>query len=88
MIDLTNQKWDFSKEENYAVNWFKNHGYNLRLEKQYINKTIFTIEKDGVSDKFELPLGKNLHMATYMAQFQKNWEILCELRKLQKRYTT
>lgn len=83
MIDLSNQKWSFSKEEKYVVNWFKKHGYNLRLEKQYVSKCVFTIEKDGISDKFEVPLGKNIRISVYMAQFEKNWKLLCELRKLQ-----
>ena len=85
MIDVLNQKWDFSMEERFAIEWFENHGYDLRLEKQYISKSIFTVSKDGISDKFELPQGlKKTEVVKYMAQYKKNWETLCELRSLQR----
>lgn len=85
MIDTSNAKWDFSKEEKYVVKWFDEHGFNGKLEKQFVSKTIFTISKDGITDKFELQQGivfKNI--ANYMKQFENNWEMLCELHKLRE----
>jgi hypothetical protein len=85
MIDISGKKWDFSKEEEYAIKWLNDNGFNGKLEKQYISKTIFTIEKDGITEKFELPQGiKNMNISAYMDQYAKNWDMLCELQKLRK----
>ena len=31
MIDISNAKWDFSKEENFAIQWFNNNGYDGKI---------------------------------------------------------
>ena len=83
MIDISKQKWDFSKEEEFAIKWFNENGFGGTLEKQYVSKTIFLIEKYGVKDKFELPQGivfKNI--SNYMEQYRRNWELLAELENL------
>ena len=46
MIDTSNAKWDFSKEEKFAIKWFEENGYNGKIIKQYISKTIFEISKE------------------------------------------
>ena len=85
MIDTTNAKWDFSKEEEYVIKWFNDNGFNGKIIKQYVSKTIFEIEKDNIVDKFELPQGIVFNsISSYMKQFQKNWDILCELNKLRQ----
>ena len=38
-------------------------------------------EKDGIVDKFELPRGIE-NISAYMKQYKKNWNMLCELHKL------
>lgn len=85
MIDTSNAKWDFSKEEKYVINWFNKNGFSGKIVKQYVSKTIFEITKDDISDKFELPQGiafKNIK--AYMEQFMKNWDMYCELYELRK----
>ncbi|MCD8008210.1 MAG: hypothetical protein LUF68_04660 [Clostridiales bacterium] len=83
MIDLTKKKWDFSKEEQYAVDWFDKNGYNVTLKKQFISKTIFLVEKDGIEDSFELLLTiKGLNIREYMENYRKQWDMLVELRQL------
>lgn len=85
MIDTTNAKWDFSKEEKYVIKWFNDNGFNGKIIKQYVSKTIFEIEKDNIVDKFELPQGIVFHnISSYMKQFQKNWDMICELHKLRQ----
>lgn len=85
MIDTTNAKWDFSKEEEYVIKWFNDNGFNGKVIKQYVSKTIFEIEKDNIVDKFELPQGIVFNsISSYMKQFKKNWDMLCELNKLRK----
>lgn len=84
-MDISNAKYDFSKEEKYVINWFNENGFDGKIIKQYVSKTVFEITKDGISDKFELPQGivfKNIK--AYMEQFMKNWEMYCELCKLRK----
>lgn len=85
MIDTINAKWDFSKEEKFAIQWFNDNGYDGKIIRQYVSKTIFEVSKDGITDKFELPQGivfKNI--AGYMEQYKKNWKLTCELHQLRK----
>lgn len=85
MIDISNAKWELSKEEDFAIEWFEEHGYTGKIIRQYISKTIFEISKNGTTDQFELPQGivfKNMH--GYMEQFRKNWDVLCELERLRR----
>lgn len=85
MIDTTNAKWDFSKEEEYVIKWFNDNGFNGKIIKQYVSKTIFEIEKDNIVDKFELPQGIVFNsISSYMKQFKKNWDMICELHKLRQ----
>lgn len=83
MIDTSKQKWDFSKEEEFSIKWLNDNGFDGELEKQYVSKTIFSLEKDGVKSKFELPQGIVFKsISDYMEQFEKNWEILVRLEEL------
>lgn len=85
MIDTTNTKWDLSKEEKSVIKWFDDNGYNGKILKQYVSKTVFEISKDGITDKFELPQSiDSKQIKNYMEQFQKNWDVLCELKKLRQ----
>ena len=85
MVDITNAKWDLSKEEKSAIKWLDDNGYNGKILKQYVSKTIFEISKDGITDNFELPQSiDSKQIKNYMEQFQKNWNMLCELKKLRQ----
>ena len=41
MIDTSNAKWDFSKEEKYVIRWFNDNGYDGKILKQCISKNNF-----------------------------------------------
>lgn len=85
MIDVSSAKWDFSKEEKYVIKWFNENGFDGKIERQYVSKTIFTISKDGITDRFELQQGIVFKsISNYMKQFEKNWEMLCKLQELKK----
>lgn len=85
MIAVSNAKWDFSKEEKYAIKWLEENGYEGKIVKQYISKTVFEICKDGIADKFELTQGvKTMNIGKYMEQFAKNWQMLCKLNAMKK----
>lgn len=85
-IDISNAKWDFSKEEKFSIKWFEENGFTGKIVKQYVTKTIFEISKDGITDRFELPQGvvfKNIK--GYMEQYRRNWSINLELRDLRNK---
>lgn len=85
MIDTSTAKWNFSKEEKYAIQWLNDNGFSRRVAKQLLSKTIFEVSKDGVTDQFVLNEGVNSkQMPSCMKQFEKNWETLCELQKLRQ----
>ena len=85
MIDTKKAKWDLSKEENFAIDWLKRNGFIVTLYRQYMSKTIFTVERDGITENIEIPLtAKDMNLEKYMERFSKNWEVLRELRKLRK----
>lgn len=85
MIDVRNAKWNFSKEEKYAIDWLNKNGFTGELKRQYIGKTIFLVEKDGVSDKLEVQNNaENFSISKFMNQFEVNWNALCELVKLRQ----
>lgn len=81
MIDLRLAKNDFSKNEKDVIKWLNDNQFEGKIVKQYVSKTIFEIEKDGIVDKFELPRGIE-NISAYMKQYKKNWNMLCELHKL------
>lgn len=85
MIDITNAKWDLSKEEKSVIKWLDDNEYNGKILKQYVSKTVFEISKDGITDNFELPQSIDAkQIKNYMEQFEKNWDVLCELKKLRQ----
>lgn len=82
MIDLSKVKWTLSNEELYAIEWFEKNGFSGSLDRQYISKSKFTVTKNGVNDKFELQLGVTYDVASYMEQYGRSFEQLCELTRL------
>lgn len=85
MIDTSNAKWELSKEEKYAINWLNQNGFDGVLQKQYISKTIFEVTKNGETDRFELLQGfKGINMKKYMTQYEKSFDMACELKKLRE----
>lgn len=82
MIDTNNAKWDLSKQEQYAIEWFTTNGFVGEIKKQYVSKTVFRITKDGITDTFELPQSvtqKNIN--DFMEQYRKNFDILKLIHK-------
>ena len=80
MQNLDKKEWEFSAGEKYAIRWLEEHGFDVVLEKRYISKDIFRVSRDGLTDKFQLPLGD--HRIDYrgvMDQFDKHWALLCAI---------
>ena len=85
MIDLSKQKWDFSKEDKYIFAWLEQHGFDAVLEKQYIPKMTVTVSKNGVTDKADFISGIRFDVKAYMEQFKKSFDTLCELVELRNK---
>lgn len=87
MIDITAAKWDLSKEERYAIKWFEENGFEGKLERQFLSKTKFTVTKDGLTDRFELPQGyENMNIVKYMQQYGESFKQYAMLNELREKY--
>ena len=79
---LENKKWDFSKEEEYAIGWFLENGFEVELKEQFVSKTKFFVRKDGVLDSFDLMQGlKKMNIRSYMEQYGKQFEMLRRIKE-------
>jgi hypothetical protein len=77
MIDTTNAKWELSKPEQSAIDWFTANGFVGEILKQYVSKTVFRISKDGICDTFELPQSVTPKTINdFMEQYRKQFDIL------------
>lgn len=84
MIDLTKQKWEFSKEDKYIFDWLEKNGFNAVLEKQYLSKMKVTVSKNGITDNADFICGLHFDVESYMEQYGKYFAMLCELTALKK----
>ena len=82
MIDTSKAKWEFSKEDRYIFDWLEKNGFDAVLEKQYISKMKVTVSKNGVVDNAEFVSGVKFDVKSYMEQYAKSFELLCELQEL------
>lgn len=57
LLGKENQKWDFSKEEMFAIKWFEENGFEVEPKEQFVSKTKFIVRKDDVVDNFDLTQG-------------------------------
>ena len=79
---IENKKWDFSKEEEYAIKWLVENGFEVELKEQFVSKTKFLVCKDGVSDSFSLMQGlKKMDIRSYMEQYGKQFEMFKRIKK-------
>lgn len=79
---LENKKWDFSKEEEYAIGWLLKNGFEVELKEQFVSKTKFFVSKDEVSDSFDLMQGlKKINICSYMEQYGKQFEMFRHIKE-------
>ena len=84
MIDVSKAKWELSKEDKYIFEWLKKNGFDAVLEKQFISKMKVIVTKNGVTDNAEFISGIKFDVKSYMEQYGKSFELLCELHKLRE----
>ena len=68
-----NEDWEPSAMEIYAEKWLKEHGFEFRLMKRYISKSIYEVSKNGLDCEYHI-FSKVEDPAGYMDGFQKFWE--------------
>lgn len=79
---LENKKWDFSKEEEYAICWLLKNGFEVELKEQFVSKTKFFVSKDGISDSFDLMQGlKKMNIRSYMEKYGKQFEMFRHIKE-------
>ena len=78
MLDLSNQKWEFNKEEKRALEWLVENGFDVVLKKQFLTKIVLEVSKNGVSDIFHIPKGIT-NIKEYMALENKKFQLKCKL---------
>ena len=84
MIDTSKAKWEFSKEIKYVIVWLDQNGFDAVLEKQNINKTVFSVSKSGVNDTLEITVLREKDIKKHLSNFEKSFDLKCELYELRK----
>ena len=79
MIDTSKAKYTLSPAEEYTVKWFSDNGFVGSITKQTQSKTVFDIERNGISDTFTLIMSKGRvqNIEKYMENYRKEYELLC-----------
>jgi len=67
-----NNDWEPSKMEKYAEKWFSDHGYQFRLLKRFISKSIYEVSKDGIACEYHVA-SKVADPAGFMRGFEQFW---------------
>lgn len=80
MTDLTQQKWEFNKAEDYVIKRLEGNGFDVVLRKQYLSKTVFEIAKDGITFFLDVPRGVKDEVA-FMEEAEKSFELHCKILK-------
>ena len=77
-------EWESSKDEKYAERWWTQHGYDWKLMKRFISKSVYAVTKGDLTVNYEIPNG-NLDMHRFMegpAGFTHYWQIQKDYREL------
>ena len=68
----SNVEWEPSKVEQYAERYWLVNGYDAKLIKRYVSKSIYEISKDGLTDGYEVP-NTVKDPARFMDEFERYW---------------
>lgn len=88
MIDISKTNKELSAHVEYAIQWFKSHGFSGKLIVSNTAKTEFVVEKDGTSDSFRLTATqqdpRKCDIKLYMGQFGKSFAMKQEIERMKK----
>ena len=79
MKDLSNQKWEFTKEEKKAIEWLVKNGFEVVLKKQFLSKIVLEVSKNGFTDTMDILKGIT-NINRYMELENKKFELKCKLK--------
>lgn len=86
MIDTSKIRKYTTENEDYAIKWFNEHGFNGKVLHQWTTETSFEVEKDGITDTFRLTYThrnpKKCIIEEYMKQFEKSFEMKVQIEKM------
>ena len=78
---MKNNEWEATKTELYAEKWWKEHGFTAVLDSRMLTKSIYKITKDGITDKYEIPMAVKDRKG-FMELFQDWWDALVKLHNM------
>ena len=84
MIDTSKAKWEFSKEIKYVVDWLVQNGFDAILDRQNINKTVFSVTRSGVNDILEITASREKDIKLHLSNFEKSFNLKCGVQELRK----
>ena len=73
MIDVSKAKKELNDCELYAIKWFDNLGFNVKLTSQNSNGTGFYVTKNGISDTFRLTANRMYKYAADLELYLQQW---------------
>lgn len=79
MIDLTAKIWEFHPQEEKAIQWLNERGYDVVLIKQLLSKLVFEVSKNGTTLKFEFPKSVT-NVEGYMELFEQSFELATKIK--------
>lgn len=78
---MKNNAWEATQTELYAEKWWKEHGFTAVLESRMLTKSVYRVTKDGVTDKYEIPMTVK-DKKGFMELFQDWWNTLVKLNRM------
>lgn len=73
MIDVSKAKNEFNDCELYAINWFDNLGFDVRIAYQNTRGTEFDVTRNGISDTFRLTATRMYKYAADLELYLQQW---------------
>ena len=78
---MKGNQWEATKTELYAEKYWKEHGYTAVLDSRMLTKSVYRISKDGVEDKYEIPMAVK-DVKGFMELFEEWWSTLLKLKAM------
>lgn len=73
-----NEEWEATKAELYAEEWWKKHGFSVKLLHRFLSKSVYEVSKDGITSDYEIPF-RVTKPKEFMDGFAVFWETLRKL---------
>lgn len=86
MIDLSNAKSDLTPRIQFVVKWLNDNGFDVKLLTYNTKKTVFEVQKAGVTDTFEITASRenSANLEEYLAFLSKSFDLKIENERLKR----